>query len=159
VAEPVADLGSSMRAGVRALAPLEVREMHSDALTRDWRYPSTALSVRSMRRDLRPFLMSSELPDAEVDDLVLAACEAAANGIEHAQHPTEPFFDVQAEVEGRQVRIVVRDYGRWTMRRVGPGHRGRGLRMMTTLAAVCLTSWPLGTSVTLRNLVDGRSGG
>jgi hypothetical protein len=80
VADPVADLGSSMLAGVRALAPLGVGEMHSDALTRDWRYPSTALSVRSMRRDLRPFLMSSELPDTEVDDLVLGAWGVDADG-------------------------------------------------------------------------------
>ena len=124
--------------------------------TRDWRYPATALSVRTMRGELRPFLAESGLPDPEIDDLVLAACEAAANGIEHARQPTEPFFDVQAELDGRRVRIVVRDYGRWTTRRVDPGHRGRGLHMMTMLATVSLTSGPTGTSVTLRNSVDGR---
>jgi anti-sigma regulatory factor (Ser/Thr protein kinase) len=126
--------------------------------TRDWRFPSTAVSVRTMRRELRPFLASSGLPEPDVDDLVLAACEAAANGIEHAGHPAEPFFDVQAEIEGRSVRIVVRDYGRWTTPMTGPGNRGRGLHMMTVLAAVSLTSGPLGTSVTLRNLVDGHVG-
>lgn len=124
--------------------------------TRNWRYPATALSVRTMRGELRPFLAESGLPDPEIDDLVLAACEAAANGIEHARQPTEPFFDVQAELDGRRVRIVVRDYGRWTTRRVDPGHRGRGLHMMTMLATVSLTSGPTGTSVTLRNSVDGR---
>ena len=54
-------------------------------------------------------------------NLVLAAGEAAANGVEHARHPTEPFFDVQAEIEGHSVRIVVRDYGRWTTPIIGPG--------------------------------------
>ena len=103
--------------------------------------------------------MESGLPDTEIDDLVLAACEAVTNGIEHARYPTEPFFDVQAEIEGRRVQIVVRDYGRWTTQPVDPGHRGRGLHMMTMLAAVSVTSGPLGTTVTLRNLVDGRSGG
>jgi anti-sigma regulatory factor (Ser/Thr protein kinase) len=126
--------------------------------TRDWRFPSTAMSVRTMRRELRPFLASSELPEQDVDDLVLAACEAAANGIEHARHPAEPFFDVQAEIDGRNVRIVVRDYGRWTPPNADPGNRGRGLHMMTMLAAVSLTSGPLGTSVTLRNLVGGHVG-
>ena len=126
---------------------------------RDWRFPSTAGSVRSVRRQLRPFLVESGLPEADIDDLVLAACEAVTNGIEHARYPTEPFFDVQAEIEGRRVQIVVRDYGRWTTQRVDPGHRGRGLHMMTMLAAVSVTSGPLGTTVTLRNLVDGRSGG
>ena len=127
--------------------------------TQDWRFPSTAQSVRTMRGKLRPFIAESGLPDAEIDDLVLAACEAAANGVEHARHPTEPFFDVRAQVDGHHVRIVVRDYGRWTMRRADPGHRGRGLRMMTMLAAVSLTSGPTGTSVTLQSLVDGRPGG
>jgi anti-sigma regulatory factor (Ser/Thr protein kinase) len=128
------------------------------ARTMDWRFPSTAMSVHAMRRKLRPFLSSSELPEQDVDDLVLAACEAATNGIEHARHPAEPFFDVQAEIEGRSVRIVVRDYGRWTTPDAEPGNRGRGLHMMTMLAAVSLTSGPLGTSVTLRNLVDGHAG-
>jgi anti-sigma regulatory factor (Ser/Thr protein kinase) len=125
---------------------------------RVWRFPSTAMSVRTMRRELRPFLASSELPEKEVDDLVLAACEAAANGVEHARHPAEPFFDVQAGIEGRSVCIVVRDYGRWTPPNADPGNRGRGLHMMTMLAAVSLTSGPLGTSVTLRNLVGGHVG-
>jgi anti-sigma regulatory factor (Ser/Thr protein kinase) len=129
-----------------------------DPRTRDWRFPLTALSVRSMRHELRPFLSSSGLPEQDVEDLVLAACEAATNGIEHARHPAEPFFDVQAEITGRSVRIVVRDYGRWTAPDSDPGNRGRGLHMMTMLAAVSLTSGPLGTSVTLRNLVDGHVG-
>jgi anti-sigma regulatory factor (Ser/Thr protein kinase) len=130
-----------------------------DPWARDWRFPSTAISVGRMRHALRPFLCHSGLPDAEVDDMVLAACEAATNGIEHARSPAEPYFDVRAEVVGARIRIVVRDYGRWATRRVDPGHRGRGLRMMTVLAAVSLTSGPLGTTVTLRNLVDGRAAG
>src|SRR4051794_37532340 len=73
------------------------------ARTMDWRFPSTAMSVHAMRRKLRPFLSSSELPEQDVDDLVLAACEAATNGIEHARHPAEPFFDVQAELQGHSV--------------------------------------------------------
>lgn len=126
--------------------------------TRDWRFPSTAMSVGAMRRELRPFLASSGLPEQDVDDLVLAACEAATNGIEHARHPAEPFFDVQAEISGHSVRIVVRDYGRWTVPGSMPGDRGRGLHMMTMLAAVSLTSGRDGTSVTLSNLVGGHGG-
>ncbi len=124
--------------------------------TMEWRYPLTQLAVRTMRQELRPFLATSGLSDAEIDDLVLAGCEAAVNGIEHARSPAEPFFDVQAEILGRQVSVVVRDYGRWTPHLGDPGHRGSGLHMMTMLAAVSLTSGPLGTTVTIRNLVDGR---
>jgi anti-sigma regulatory factor (Ser/Thr protein kinase) len=120
--------------------------------TGNWRFPATGLSVREMRRELRPFLTASGLPDAEIDDLVLAACEAAANGVEHARNPTQSCFDVLAEIDGRRIRIVIRDYGRWATGRC-EGHGGRGLHMMSELAAVSLTSGPLGTAVTLRNVV------
>jgi anti-sigma regulatory factor (Ser/Thr protein kinase) len=106
-----------------------------------------------MRLELRPFLAASGLPDADVDDLVLAACEAATNGVEHARHPVQPYFDVDAEVDGHRGRVVVRDYGRWTAGQTDPGDRGRGLHMMTMLAAVSLTSGPDGTTVTLSSLV------
>jgi anti-sigma regulatory factor (Ser/Thr protein kinase) len=121
--------------------------------TRDWRFPATASSVRRVRQELRPFLELSGLSTHEIDDLLLAACEAAANGIEHAQHPTEPYFDVQAEVDGPRIRIAIHDYGRWNPAPSDPVDRGRGLHMMTMLVAVSLTSGPHGTTVTLRNLV------
>jgi anti-sigma regulatory factor (Ser/Thr protein kinase) len=123
------------------------------AHSREWRFPSAEMSVRRMRHELRPFLEQSGLSPHEVEDLLLAACEAAANGIEHAQHPAEPFFDVQADIDGPRVRIVVRDYGRWTPGPTDGVNRGRGLHMMTMLAVVSLTSGPLGTTVTLSNLV------
>src|SRR5438067_540770 len=107
------------------------------------------MSVRAMRCELRPFLADAGVAAAQIDDLLLAACEAATNGIEHARNPTEPFLDVEVQVAGPRVRIVVRDYGRWAPHRVDHGHRGRGLQMMTMLAAVSLTSGPLGTTVTL----------
>jgi anti-sigma regulatory factor (Ser/Thr protein kinase) len=131
----------------------EAPEAAATGHLREWRFPSTATSVRTMRHELRSFLAQSGLPEPEIDDLLLAACEAAANGIEHARHPAEPFFEVVAEIDGPRVRIVLRDYGRWTPARADPGARGRGLQMMTMLAAVSLTSGPHGTTITLRNLV------
>ena len=116
-----------------------------------WRFPVAGTSVRGVRRALRPFLADAELPDNDVDDLVLATCEAAANAVEHAVHPTEHFFDLTAETDDGRVEIVVRDYGRWRTDST-PGDGGRGLLMMSTLAAVTLTSGPVGTTVTLRRL-------
>ena len=158
-------MGDPIQAAVAVEVPTSTRTALDQApdaeppRTRLWRLPSTALSVRTMRYELRPFLTESGLPDAEIDDLILAAAEAAANGIEHARNPAQPYFDVRAEVDLRRVRVVVRDYGRWSTGRVDRVHRGRGLQMMSMLAAVSLTSGPLGTTVTLLNLVDGRPAG
>jgi anti-sigma regulatory factor (Ser/Thr protein kinase) len=116
----------------------------------DWRLPSTELSVRVLRRALRPLLADSGLSDDAGHDLLLATCEAAANAVEHAQRPSEPCVDVRYETADGRVTITVRDHGRW---REGPSgeHRGRGLGMMHALADVTLTARPQGTTVVLRS--------
>lgn len=156
--ETVDGIGGSSACVLEARAPAEE--------SRQWRFAASAPSLSHMRRVLRPFLLRSGLPESEVDDLVLAAGEAAANAVEHARDPSEAVFDVLADIDGPKVRIVVRDYGRWAPgdrdgHRGGhrDGHRGRGLLMMWQLAAVSLTSGPLGTVVTLRNVPGNRRDG
>jgi anti-sigma regulatory factor (Ser/Thr protein kinase) len=119
---------------------------------RQWRWPSLLTSVRAMRVELRPVLDLTGLPDVELDDLVLAAGEAATNAVEHARSPTLPFFDVCTEVGERRARIVIQDHGRWRTPTTG-GDRGRGLRMMGVLADATLTVGPRGTTVVLCNHV------
>ena len=58
---------------------------------------------------------------------------------------------MSAFLDGR-VEIVVRDYGRWRSDGTPPKDEGHGLLLMSTLAAVTLTSGPFGTTVTLRRL-------
>ena len=82
-------------------------------------------------------------------DLLLAACEAATNAIEHAQDPTEPFFDVTAEVADGAVTITVRDYGQWR-ERVASMDRGRGSTLMSAFADITATPSPEGTTVVIR---------
>ena len=123
---------------------------------RHWRWPSIPTSVRAMRLELRALLDLTDLPDDELDDLVLAAGEAAANAVEHARLPTLPFFDVLTEVGEHRVRIVIQDHGRWRPPTAG-GHRGRGLQMIGLLAAATLTVGARGTTVVLCNR-PGRSG-
>ena len=114
-----------------------------------WHLPSTELSVRSLRKSLRGVLDLTLMSTDQLDDLLMAASEAATNAVEHAQRPTEAFFDVLVEVDDGQVTITVRDHGRW---RDGPAtpHRGRGLQMMAVLADTTITALPDGTTVTLR---------
>jgi anti-sigma regulatory factor (Ser/Thr protein kinase) len=122
----------------------------SDDRCREWRLPSTASSVPVLRRGLHAFLQGTPLSGDQAYDLLLAACEAASNAIEHAQRPSEPFFDVFTEVDDGRVSILVRDFGEWCEDLTGP-HRGRGLGMMRELADVSLISEPGGTTVTLRS--------
>ena len=117
---------------------------------RQWRWPSLLPAVRVMRLELRPLLDLTGLPDDELEDLILAAGEAATNAIEHARVPTLPFFDVLTEVGEHRARIVVQDHGRWRTPTAG-GHRGRGLRMIGLLADATLTVGARGTTVVLRN--------
>jgi anti-sigma regulatory factor (Ser/Thr protein kinase) len=99
---------------------------------------------------LQAFLGGRSLTGDQLYDLVLAACEAASNAIEHAQRPSEPFFDVLTEFDDGRVSILVRDFGEWREGLAGP-HRGRGLGMMRALTDMSLASEPGGTTVTLRS--------
>nr|WP_275586442.1 ATP-binding protein [Geodermatophilus normandii] len=106
-------------------------------------------SVRGMRRDLHDVLDTTALSGDAVDDLVLAASEAANNAVEHAQRPKEPFFDVCVEVDCHAVTVTIRDHGTWRQPRV-PTVRGRGLAMMDALAETTVTASVRGTTVTIR---------
>jgi anti-sigma regulatory factor (Ser/Thr protein kinase) len=117
---------------------------------RQWRWPSIPRSIRGMRLELHPFLDMTGLPEDELDDLVLAASEAATNAVEHARHPTPLFFDVLTEVGEHSARIVIQGHGRWRAP-TAPGDRGRGLQMISVLADATFTVGSRGTTVVLRN--------
>jgi anti-sigma regulatory factor (Ser/Thr protein kinase) len=114
------------------------------------RFPSDLSSVPGMRRGLRGFLHDTALPADVIEDLVLAASEAANNAVEHAQQPTEPFFDLRAVVDDAAVTIVIQDHGGWR-RPTSPTARGRGLAIMTALADTTVTAGSHGTTVTMRS--------
>jgi signal transduction histidine kinase/CheY-like chemotaxis protein len=114
-----------------------------------WRFPSRPQSVPALRRALRRLFSTAGLDADQSYDLLLAACEAATNAVEHAQHPTEPFVDVSVEVAGGQVVITVRDYGQWR-ERVSSMDRGRGSTLMSAFADITAVPGPEGTTVTIR---------
>jgi anti-sigma regulatory factor (Ser/Thr protein kinase) len=120
----------------------------------EWRLPSVLSSVRGMRRELRGFLDATALSADAIEDLVLAASEAANNAIEHAQQPTKPFFDVCAVVDDGVVTIVIRDHGGWRQP-TSPSIRGRGLAMMEALGDTTVTAGSHGTTVTIRSCHAG----
>jgi anti-sigma regulatory factor (Ser/Thr protein kinase) len=122
----------------------------------EWRLDSDLRSVAAMRWWLRAFLGQTwGLSIGGIEDLVLAACEAANNAVEHAQQPTKPFFDVSTEIDVGAVTIVIRDHGAWRPP-ISPGDRGRGLSLMHALADTTVTASPSGTTVTIRRYPEGQ---
>jgi signal transduction histidine kinase/CheY-like chemotaxis protein len=114
-----------------------------------WRFPSTPQSIPALRRALRRLFTAAELDEDTSYDLLLAACEAATNAVEHAQDPIEPFVDVSAEVGGGRVVITVRDHGQWR-ERVPSMDRGRGSTLMSAIADISAVPSPEGTTVIIR---------
>jgi CheY-like chemotaxis protein/anti-sigma regulatory factor (Ser/Thr protein kinase) len=121
----------------------------------EWRLPSSASSIPALRRRLRGWLETARVGEDQAYDLLLAACEAATNAIEHAQEPTQPYFDVSAGVEDGCVRIAVRDYGQWR-ERVPSMDRGRGSTLMSAIGEITATPSPEGTTVVITSALTGR---
>ncbi|TFV53059.1 ATP-binding protein [Blastococcus sp. TF02A_35] len=112
----------------------------------EWRLPSEPSSIPVVRRRLRALLHEAGVDDDQAYDLLLAACEAASNAVEHAQDPTEPVVEVAASVTDDSVEITVRDHGQWR-ERVPSMDRGRGSTLMSAFADVTATPSPEGTLV------------
>jgi GAF domain-containing protein/anti-sigma regulatory factor (Ser/Thr protein kinase) len=73
---------------------------------------------------------------AEADvrhDVLLAAWEACANAVEHAQGPATGTFGIRAERRGDLVRLEVSDTGRWRVPGGAAEERGLGLPLMRGL--------------------------
>jgi signal transduction histidine kinase/CheY-like chemotaxis protein len=114
-----------------------------------WRFPSTPHAIPALRRALRRPFTAAGLDEDSSYDLLLAACEAATNAVEHAQDPIQPFVDVTAEVGGGRVLITVRDYGQWRERGASMD-RGRGSTLMSAFADITAVPSPEGTTVTIQ---------
>jgi anti-sigma regulatory factor (Ser/Thr protein kinase) len=117
---------------------------------REWHMPSVPSSIPLLRWGMRAFLDDAGRSFDEREDLILATCEASTNAVEHAEQPTEPFFDVTCRIVDDRVVIVVMDHGRWRPPTTS-AFRGRGLAMMRILADTTVETGPDGTTVTLRS--------
>jgi signal transduction histidine kinase/CheY-like chemotaxis protein len=113
-----------------------------------WRLPAEAAAIPVLRRRLRAWLTSSGVDHDHAYDMLLAACEAATNAVEHAQDPVEPYVDVAAAMADGRVRISVRDYGQWR-ERVPSMDRGRGGTLMSAVGEITATPSPRGTTVVI----------
>ena len=101
----------------------------SDRMTTHW--PATPDILATIRQLLRRWMSRSGATEDEIFDITVATQEACANAIEHAYAPGPAAFEVLLEHDAGQVRITIRDRGRW--REPRGENRGRGLPLMRTL--------------------------
>lgn len=97
--------------------------------------PAVPTSGSIARDRFRTWLDDLAWPEAEGDDVLMAANEAIANVIDHAYLGRPPGeFHVHAwQVglpHGRRIVVTVTDRGRWRPFRADQGYRGHGVPMM-----------------------------
>lgn len=119
-----------------------------------------ALSL--IRERLRQWLLTHRWPDAEIEDLVLAVSEAAANVVDHAYlAASRGDIEIAGRITmssgaARTVELTVRDRGRWRPAPEQSEDRRRGIPLMkAAVAELAIDGTEHGTSVRMR----GRSVG
>jgi anti-sigma regulatory factor (Ser/Thr protein kinase) len=97
------------------------------------RFPAEIESIPLMRRLLGRWLDEAGATRADIEDLMLASAEAAANSIEHAYGLAPGVVELRASTaQGGPVKVTIRDFGNWRAPR--GRQRGRGLLLMEGLA-------------------------
>ena len=111
-------------------------------------FPAEIESIPLMRRMLARWLSEAGATRADIDDLMLAAAEAAANAIEHAYGLERGAFELRARPVDDGVVVTISDSGNWRAPR--GTNRGRGLVLMEGLTdAVEVIQDDAGTTVQL----------
>jgi GAF domain-containing protein/anti-sigma regulatory factor (Ser/Thr protein kinase) len=124
--------------------------------------PARADGLVQMRTSLRSWLAAAGVVPAEVEDIVLAAWEACANAVEHAQEPARETFELDAARDGHGgVRLSVRDSGRWKPALDGAASdRGLGLVLIRSLMhEVEVTPSDTGTVIAMKRQLGTANGG
>jgi len=99
------------------------------------RIAAVADRLPELREALADWLSGLGLGEDRQEDVVLAGYEAMANSAEHAYRAGEAGpVDVRAEAQNGRLTVTVTDYGAWRPPAATNGLRGRGLRLIDSLA-------------------------
>jgi serine/threonine-protein kinase RsbW len=117
--------------------------------------PAEIDRLKSVRDELRSWLVAAGVPPFDHDAVLLACSEAVANAIEHAYGADgEGQVHVRAAIVGGAVELTVHDRGRW--QEPDPrSDRGRGLALIETVADEVTIAYDGGTTVTIRRALRG----
>ncbi|MGX7826402.1 SpoIIE family protein phosphatase [Actinokineospora sp. 24-640] len=117
-------------------------------------FPAETGELTPVRHTLRRWLDTVRVPTQLTHDVLVAAGEACANAIEHA-NPSAPIH-LRAEALVHTLRLTVSDNGAWrTPRPEANPHRGRGITLMRTLMQhVTITPSATGTTVDMSTRIS-----
>jgi anti-sigma regulatory factor (Ser/Thr protein kinase)/GAF domain-containing protein len=137
------------------VAMLVVRLEPTRSDTLDLELPADHEGLRRMRGALAEWLADLGADTDLRHDVLLAAWEACANAVEHAQGPASAMFSLHASREGELVRVRIADTGSWRGQSGGAGERGLGLPLMRGLMdRVDIVHAADGTVVVLERRLD-----
>ena len=151
---PVAELAERI---MTSLAPAQGYE-DDVALLMYCRPAALSLSFRAdpdelapVRSQLRGWLGQLSMDPLIAQDVLIAACEACANAIEHGYRGSRAgTVSLRVEVAGPDIVITVSDRGRWREPRE-IRDRGHGLKLIrATMRDVAITANELGTTIEMR---------
>ncbi len=119
-------------------------------------FPAESSQLAPVRKALRGWLARCGLPQATVQNVLVAAGEACANAVEHG-HRDAPGDTVcfRAEALVDDLRLTIVDTGCWKPPRPErDARRGRGMDLMRALMHhVSVTPGPTGTTVDMRTRI------
>jgi serine/threonine-protein kinase RsbW len=139
-----------------AMLVVRLEPLSADVL--DLRLPADRDGLLRMRAALGEWLTELGADPDLRHDVLLAAWEACANAVEHAQGPASAMFTLHAGRDGPLVRVRIADTGRWRATASGPGERGLGLPLMRGLMdRVDIVHAADGTVVVLERRLAGKS--
>jgi len=122
----------------------------------DLRLPADREGLRQMRSRLGVWLGELGTEPVIRNDVLLAAWEACANAVEHAQGPASTTFGLHVQRDGQLLRLRVTDSGQWRAQDASSGDRGLGLPLMRGLMdRVDIVHAAGGTVVVLERRLDG----
>jgi anti-sigma regulatory factor (Ser/Thr protein kinase) len=122
----------------------------TDTLADVWlRVPARAENVAVVRQALTGLCEALEAPPKAVADIKLAATEACTNVVVHAYAQPggdDAWMEVEAQPDGSELSVIVRDYGRGISPRTENPGLGLGLPLIAALSG----------TVEIRSGADGR---
>jgi PAS domain S-box-containing protein len=151
---PVSDLADTVMAGLAPPGGFEddvALLVYRRPATLEVNFPADPDELAPVRRQLRGWLGQLSLDPLVTQDVLIAACEACANAIEHGYRGQRAgMVRLRAEASGPDLLLTVTDRGRWRPPRQ-LRERGHGLKLIrATMREVNITSGDAGTTVRMR---------